>query len=132
MVELDGKQWFRTGDLASRDEEGYYFIKGRKKDMIIVGGENVFAAEVEAALMLMDSIREAAVIGIPATGVRESLGEMIKAFVVPEAGAKLTEMEIRKHCRKTLPSYKIPHVIVFMDALPRNPSGKILKAELPR
>ncbi len=132
VVELDGKQWFRTGDLASHDEEGYYFIKGRKKDMIIVGGENVFAAEVEAALMLMDSIREAAVIGIPATGVRESLGEMIKAFVVPEAGVKLTEMEIRKHCRKTLPSYKIPHVIVFMDALPRNPSGKILKAELPR
>ncbi len=132
LVELDGKVWFRTGDLAMRDEEGFYFIKGRKKDMIIVGGENVFASEVEAALMLLDGVREAAVIGIPATGVRESLGEMIKAFVVPEAGVKLTEMEIRKHCRKALPSYKIPHVIVFMEALPRNPSGKVLKAELPR
>ncbi len=132
IVEFDGREWFRTGDLASRDSEGYYFIKGRKKDMIIVGGENVFAAEVEAALMLCESVKEAAVIGIPATGVRESLGEMIKAFIVPESGVKLTEAEIRKHCRKTLPSYKIPHIIVFMDKLPRNPSGKIVKAELPR
>lgn len=132
IIELDGRQWFRTGDLASRDSEGYYFIKGRKKDMIIVGGENVFAAEVEAALMLCESIKEAAVIGIPATGVRESLGEMIKAFIVPEPGVKLNEMEIRKHCRKTLPSYKIPHVIVFLESLPRNPSGKVVKADLPR
>ncbi len=132
IVEFDGRQWFRTGDLASKDSEGYYFIKGRKKDMIIVGGENVFAAEVEAALMLYDSVKEAAVIGIPATGVRESLGEMIKAFIVPEKDMTLTEAEIRRHCRKTLPSYKIPHIIVFMDKLPRNPSGKIMKNELPR
>lgn len=132
LVELNGRVWFRTGDLAARDHEGFYFIKGRKKDMIIVGGENVFAAEVEAALMLLENVREAAVIGIPATGVRESLGEMIKAFIVPEKDAALTENDIRRHCRKTLPSYKIPHVIQFIEALPRNPAGKVQKNELPR
>lgn len=130
MIELDGRTWFRTGDLASRDSEGFYFIKGRKKDMIIVGGENVFAAEVEAAIMLLAAVKEVAVKGIPATGIRESLGEMIKAYVVPEPGMTLTENELRRHCHKTLPSYKIPHVIQFMDALPRNPAGKVIKTEL--
>jgi len=131
IVEIDGRPWFRTGDLATKDADGFFFIKGRKKDMIIVGGENVFASEVEAAIMLLDDVREAAVKGIPATGVRESLGEMIKAFIVLENGAKLTEADIRRHCRKQLPSYKIPHAIQFMEALPRNPSGKIMKSELP-
>ena len=98
--------------------------------MIIVGGENVFAAEVEAAVMLLDAVRECAVIGVPATGVRESLGELIKLFVVREPGAALTETDIRRHCHRTLPSYKLPHLIQFLDALPRNPSGKVVKAEL--
>lgn len=130
LLELDGRTWFRTGDLASRDGEGFFFIKGRKKDMIIVGGENVFAAEVEAAIMLLATVKEVAVKGIPATGIRESLGEMIKAYVVPEPGLTLTEAELRRHCHKTLPSYKIPHVIQFLDALPRNPAGKVVKTEL--
>lgn len=130
LVEMDGRQWFRTGDLASKDAEGFAFIKGRKKDMIIVGGENVFAAEVEAALMLLDNVKEVAVKGIVATGVRESLGELIKAYVVAEPGSGLSEVDLRRHCHKVLPSYKIPHVITFMDALPRNPAGKVMKNEL--
>ena len=131
FVEVNGRVWFNTGDLALVDEEGYFFIKGRKKDMIIVGGENVFASEVEAALMGLDAIKEVAVKGIPATGVRESLGEMIKAYVVPESGESLTETDVRRHCHRILPSYKIPHVIQFLDALPRNPAGKVVKTDLP-
>ena len=129
VVTLEGREWFRTGDLASVDEEGYFFIKGRKKDMIIVGGENVFSAEVEAVLLAHGNIREAAVKGVPATGIRASLGEMIKAFVVPDQ-PPLGETEVRKHCHARLPSYKIPHLIEFRDSLPRNPSGKVLKSEL--
>ncbi|MBR6060222.1 MAG: acyl--CoA ligase [Victivallales bacterium] len=131
LIDIDGETFFRTGDLACNDSEGFAFIKGRKKDMIIVGGENVFAAEVEAAIMLLDSVKEAAVKGVPATGIRESLGELIKAYVVPEPGVKLTEADIRRHCFKTLPSYKIPHIVQIMDALPRNPAGKIQKNLLP-
>ncbi|MBP5639299.1 MAG: AMP-binding protein [Victivallales bacterium] len=130
LVTIDGKVWFRTGDLALIDDEGYAFIKGRKKDMIIVGGENVFASEVEAAVMLLDDVKECSVIGVPATGIRESLGELIKLFVVKEDGSTLTEATVRRHCFKTLPSYKIPHIIQFIDALPRNPSGKVVKTEL--
>ena len=131
LIDINGETFFRTGDLACNDSEGFAFIKGRKKDMIIVGGENVFAAEVEAAIMLLDSVKEVAVKGVPATGIRESLGELIKAYVVPEPGVKLTEADIRRHCFKTLPSYKIPHIVQFLDALPRNPAGKIQKNQLP-
>ena len=74
--------------------------------------------------------KEAAVKGIPATGVRESLGELIKAYVVAEPDSGLTEVDLRRHCHKVLPSYKIPHVITFIDALPRNPAGKVVKNEL--
>jgi len=76
-------------------------------------------------------VREAAVKGIPASGVREALGELIKAYIVPEEGCKLTEADLRRHCHRNLPSFKIPHVIQFLTSLPRNPAGKILKNELP-
>lgn len=130
MVEIDGRTWFRTGDLAVVDEEGFFFIKGRKKDMIIVGGENVFAAEVEAALLTHPGVREAAVKGIPATGIRVHLGELIKAYIVPREPG-LTEPELRRHCYDKLPSYKVPTFMVFLDNLPRNPAGKVVKDELP-
>ncbi|MHB9026185.1 MAG: AMP-binding protein [Armatimonadota bacterium] len=130
LVELHGKVWFRTGDLAAVDEEGFFTVKGRKKDMIIVGGENVFAAEVEAVLLAHDKVREAAVKGIPATGVRSFLGELVKAYIVP-ADATLTELDLKKHCYERLPSYKVPATFAFLDALPRNPSGKVVKDELP-
>jgi fatty-acyl-CoA synthase len=129
ILEINGRQWFNTGDLAAQDADGFFFIKGRKKDMIIVGGENVFAAEVEAVLLNCDKVKEAAVKGIPAVGIRESLGEMIKAYIVAE-DPSLTETDIRRHCHKLLPSYKIPHVIVFLPALPRNPAGKVVKDQL--
>ncbi|NMA43337.1 MAG: AMP-binding protein [Oligosphaeraceae bacterium] len=132
MIELRGRSWFRTGDLASRDEEGYFFIKGRKKDMIIVGGENVFAVEVETCLLALPGIHEAAVVGIPASGLRAALGELIKAFIVLEKGATLGETDIRRHCHKNLPSYKIPHHFEFLNALPRNQAGKIQKEELKK
>ena len=125
-VTLAGREWFRTGDLAAVDEEGFFYIKGRKKDMIIVGGENVYAAEVEAVLMTHPGIREAAVKGVPATGMRAHLGELVKAYVVPRS-CNVTELDIRKHCYDRLPSYKVPQVMVFMDELPRNPSGKVVK-----
>ncbi len=130
IAEIDGRRWFRTGDLALIDEEGYWYIKGRKKDMIIVGGENVFAAEVEAVLHAHPQVREAAVKGVPATGVRAALGELVKAYIVPRQGC-LTEAEIKRHCFEHLPSYKVPQLVSFLDVLPRNPAGKVVKDELP-
>jgi len=129
IAELDGRLWFRTGDLASVDDEGFFYIKGRKKDMIIVGGENVFAAEVEAVLMELHGVKEAAVKGVPASGVRSHLGELVKAYVVPQ-NSSLTAQDIRKHCYERLPSYKVPAFIEFIDELPRNPAGKVVKDEL--
>jgi acyl-CoA synthetase (AMP-forming)/AMP-acid ligase II/lysophospholipase L1-like esterase len=130
IVRVKGREWFRTGDGASVDEEGYFVLKGRRKDMIIVGGENVYALEIEAFLMSHAKVCEAAVVGVPATGARAFLGEQIVAYVVAEDDA-VTERDLRGYCFERLPSYKIPQRIIFMDALPRNPSGKVVKAELP-
>ncbi|MCX7591949.1 MAG: AMP-binding protein [Kiritimatiellae bacterium] len=129
VIEVGGRKWFRTGDLATVDEDGYFFVRGRKKDMIIVGGENVYAAEVEAVLMSHEKVEEAAVIGVPATGAATYLGEVVEAYVV-RADSSLTERELRRHCFERLASYKVPRRIVFVDALPRNPSGKVLKDRL--
>ncbi len=119
--------WFRTGDLASIDEDGFFYIHGRSKDMIIVAGQNVYALEVEQVIMRMEQVREVAVVGVPATGVREALGELIKAVVVPHPGEQLTERDVKRHCARHLPSYKVPHIVEFRDQLPRNPAGKVLK-----
>jgi acyl-CoA synthetase (AMP-forming)/AMP-acid ligase II/lysophospholipase L1-like esterase len=130
LVEVQGRTWFRTGDLACIDADGFFFIKGRKKDMIIVGGENVFSAEVEAVLMAHDGVQEAAIVGVPATGIRAALGELIYAYVVRRDPA-LTERDLRKYCHQRLASFKIPHYLEFIENLPRNPSGKVVKADLP-
>ena len=119
--------WFHTGDLARRDELGYFYVQGRKKEMIIVAGQNVYALEVEAVLLRHPGVREAAVIGVPATGARAALGELVKAVVVGQPGAELTELEIKRHCAETLPGYKRPQVVEFRDELPRNAAGKVLK-----
>ncbi len=127
--------WFHTGDLASVDSDGYTFIKGRSKDMIIVAGENVYSHEVELALLDHPMVLEAAVVGIPATGIRKALGEMIKAAIVLRADAsgpdtREAERDLRRHCVQRLSSYQVPHIFAFMGALPRNATGKVVKDEL--
>ena len=119
--------YFRTGDLAAVDPQGYVYLKGRRKEMIIVGGENVYAPEVEAALLQHDAVREASVIGVPATGVRAWMGELIHAFVVLHEDADVRENDLRRHCAERLASYKVPQFVVIRSELPRTPTGKVRK-----
>lgn len=119
--------WFHTGDLASVDEDGYFYVHGRSKDLIIVAGQNVYALEVEQVIMRLESVREVAVVGVPATGSRAPLGELVKAVVVPHPGERLTERDVKRHCARHLPSYKVPQIVEFAESLPRNPAGKVLK-----
>ncbi len=119
--------WFYTGDLVRKDQEGYYFIVGRKKDMYISGAENVYPPEVEQVLLKLGGIREAAVIGVP----DEKWGEVGRAFIVKEDEA-LSEESILNYCSVNLAKFKIPKKIVFLTALPKGDSGKILKKNLPR
>ncbi|MBX5448973.1 acyl-CoA synthetase [Thermogemmatispora sp.] len=118
--------WWHTGDLARCDEEGYYYIVGRKKDLFISGGENVYPAEVEAVLLAHPGVAEAAVIGRP----DPRWGEVGLAIVVPRVPGGLRAEELLAFCGERLARYKIPKQIVFAEALPRNAMGKVLKAEL--
>lgn len=122
--------WFHTGDLASVDTDGYYYVQGRKKEMIIVAGQNVYAPEVERVILTHGGVLEAAVVGVPATGVRAALGELVKAVVVLRPGAEVQQQDIKRHCAAVLPSYKVPQVVEFRSELPRNAAGKVLKREL--
>ena len=123
---IDADGWLRTGDAGSMDEDGYLFIRDRLKDMIISGGENVYPAEVENAIYSHPDVADVAVIGVPDT----KWGEAVKACVVVKDGATLTEAEVIAHARKGVAGYKCPKSIDFLDALPRNPSGKVLRREL--
>jgi acyl-CoA synthetase (AMP-forming)/AMP-acid ligase II len=118
--------WLRTGDLGRYDEEGYLYIAGRVKDMIISGGENVYAVEVENILFDNPKVLEAAVIGLP----HHKWGEMVSAVVVLKEGHEMTEDEAISHCRKYLAGYKCPKVVKFVQELPKNTYGKVLKAKL--
>ncbi|GHO56556.1 acyl-CoA synthetase [Ktedonobacter robiniae] len=118
--------WWRTGDLVHRDEEGYYYIVGRKKDMLISGGENVYLAEVEQVLARHPAIYEVAVIPRP----DPKWGEVGLAVIVPREQAELTPEEIVAYCADKLARYKIPRIFMFTDALPRNAMGKVMKAQL--
>ncbi len=118
--------WFHTGDIGVRDEDGYLFIVDRLKDMIVSGGENIASSEVERVLYEHASVLEAAVVGRP----DERWGETPVAFVVRRDGAEVTAEELVEHCRASLARYKVPKEVTFLDALPRNPSGKVLKREL--
>jgi long-chain acyl-CoA synthetase len=120
---FDG-DWFRTGD-AGYMKEGYVFIHDRVKDMIISGGENIYPAEVENALMKHPDVADCAVIGVPS----EKWGETVKAIVTPKSDA-LSEAALIEHCRGLLARYKCPTSVDWMETIPRNPSGKILKREL--
>ena len=118
--------WLVTGDVAERDEEGYYRIVGRLKEMYISGGENVYPAEVEAALHEHSAVADAAVVGAP----DPRWGEAGVAFVVAEPGAALTEDELLSHCREQLARFKVPRAVRFVDELPRSAMNKVLKDEL--
>ena len=123
-VLVDG--WFHTGDIGIRDEDGYFYIVDRKKDMIISGGENVYPAEVEDTLYQMPQIKEAAVIGVE----HPRWGETVRAVVVVKEGESLTEQEVIDFTQDRLARYKQPKSVVFTDLLPRNPAGKVVKFEL--
>ena len=118
--------WFRTGDMARRDEEGFFYIVDRKKDMIVTGGENVYSREVEEVLYTHPAVSEAAVIGLP----DPTWGENVTAVVVLRDGMTATDAEIIAACRDRLAGYKKPKRVEFIDELPKNVSGKILKREL--
>jgi fatty-acyl-CoA synthase len=118
--------WFHSGDLGVLDAEGYLSVVDRKKDMIKTGGENVASREVEEALYRLEGLSEAAVIGLP----HARWIEAVVAVVVPKAGVTLTAEQVIAHCAAHLAHFKTPKGVVFVDALPKNPSGKLLKREL--
>jgi acyl-CoA synthetase (AMP-forming)/AMP-acid ligase II len=121
---VDG--WLHSGDMARVDEDGFYYIMDRKKDMIISGGENIYPAEIEDSLLAHPAIADVGVIGYP----DERWGEAVKAVVVLQEGHSLTEKELIEWCQGKIGRYKIPKAIVFADSLPRTPTGKILKRVL--
>jgi acyl-CoA synthetase (AMP-forming)/AMP-acid ligase II len=121
---VDG--WRATGDLGWVDEDGYVFFAGRKDDMIIRGGENIAPAEIETVLMSHPAVEEAAVIGVPSV----EWGQTVKSFVVLRPGQAATPQELSEFCRTRLASFKRPEEIVFIDGLPKNALGKILRKEL--
>ncbi|MBI4318519.1 MAG: long-chain-fatty-acid--CoA ligase [Chloroflexi bacterium] len=118
--------WIRTRDLGWVDEDDYLFLAGRKDDLIIRGGENIAPAEIEAVLQSHPALEEAAVIGYP----DEEWGEAVMAVVVLKDGAVATAEEIKEFCRQRLASFKKPERLVFIESLPRNPLGKVIKKEL--
>jgi long-chain acyl-CoA synthetase len=123
---LDAEGWLRTGDMATVDEDGYYFIVDRKKEMIIRGGFNIYPREIEEVVYEHPAVREAAVIGIP----HPSLGEEVGAAIALRAGAEATPDELREHVRQRVAAYKYPRQVWIVDELPKGPTGKILKREV--
>ena len=120
---IDQDGWVHTGDMGYRDKDGYFFLAGRATDMIIRGGENIAPEEIEAVLHYYSKVEEAAVIGVP----DEEWGEVPKAVVVLKKGETATAEDIMEYCRVKLASFKRPRSVVFVDELPRNPMGKVLK-----
>jgi acyl-CoA synthetase (AMP-forming)/AMP-acid ligase II len=118
--------WFHTGDMAVVDEEGYYLIVDRKKDIIISGGENISSIEVEKAIYSHPSVLECAVIAVP----DDKWGEVPKALVVLKTGESISDKDLIDYCRTKLPGFKIPKSVEFFDSLPKGGTGKILKKEL--
>jgi acyl-CoA synthetase (AMP-forming)/AMP-acid ligase II len=118
--------WRATGDLGWLDDEGYVFFAGRKDDMIIRGGENIAPAEIETVLMSHPAVDECAVIGVPSV----EWGQTVKAFVVPRKSHQVSEADLTEFCRSRLASFKRPENIEFIEALPKNPLGKILRKDL--
>ena len=116
-----------TGDVGHFDTAGRLFVDGRDDDMIVSGGENLFPGEIEELLTGHPDVVEAAVIGVP----DDKFGQRLRAFVVRRDETALDEDAVRDHVRSNLARYKVPRDVVFLDELPRNPTGKVLKRELP-
>ena len=116
--------WLLTGDMAERDDEGNYRIRGRLKDMVVSGGENVYPAEIEAVLHDHPAVADVAVVGV----ADEKWGEVCAAFIV--VASPVSEDELREHCLAQLARFKVPKSFTFIDELPRNSMGKIQKSEL--
>lgn len=123
---LDAEGWFHTGDVGRLDADGYLAITGRAKEMLIVGGENVFPREIEAVLESHEAVLQAAVIGQP----DELRGETPVAFVMPRKGAEVTEPDLRNFAKQSLAGFKVPRRIIIREDLPSGPTGKILKRKL--
>jgi acyl-CoA synthetase (AMP-forming)/AMP-acid ligase II len=123
---IDADGWLRTGDAGYLDEEGYVFIHDRVKDMIITGGENVYPAEVENAIFGHPAVADVGVIGVPDA----RWGEAVKAVVSVKPGAEVSPAEIIAWARERIAAFKCPKSVDFVDVVPRNPSGKILRRDL--
>jgi fatty-acyl-CoA synthase len=123
---VDAEGWFHTGDLARVDDDGFFFIVDRKKDMFISGGENVYPVEIETALYEHPAVAQCAVVGV----ADPKWGEAGLAVVVTRAGRPVTETELLEHCRARLARFKVPRAVMFREALPISAAGKILKREL--
>ena len=121
-----GDGWFRTGDMGKVDDEGYYFIVDRKKDMIIRGGYNVYPREIEEILYEHDAVSEAAVVAVP----DDSMGEEVGAAIVLKEGEDVSADELKDFVKEKVANYKYPRKIWFPDELPKGPTGKILKREV--
>jgi long-chain acyl-CoA synthetase len=123
---LDADGWFRTGDIGKVDEDGYYFVVDRKKDLVIRGGFNIYPREIEEVLYEHPAVAEAAVVGIP----HPELGEEVAAVVTLKPEAHASEDELRGFVKRQVAPYKYPRVVHIVDALPKGPTGKILKTEI--
>lgn len=118
-----GGGWLRTGDLARMDDDGYFYLVDRAKDMYISGGENVYPAEIERVLREHPDIADAAVIGL----LDETYGEVGQAFIIAESEAMLSEEDVLRFCRERLAGYKLPRKVTFCREFPRTPLGKVRK-----
>jgi long-chain acyl-CoA synthetase len=123
---IDDEGWFKTGDMGKRDDDGYYFIVDRKKELIIRGGYNVYPREIEEVLYEHPAVAEAAVIGIP----DDNMGEEVGAAIVLKSGESVESDEIQAFVKDQVAGYKYPRKIWFADELPKGPTGKILKREI--
>lgn len=118
--------WLRTGDMARMDEEGFFYIMDRMKDVIIAGGYNIFPREIEEVLFEHPAIEEAAALGVP----DPYRGETVKVYAVLRPGAMLTESELRAWCKERLAAYKVPRIYEFRSSLPKTMAGKVLRRKL--
>jgi long-chain acyl-CoA synthetase len=123
---IDSDGWFRTGDVGRVDEDGYYFIVDRKKEMIIRGGFNIYPREIEEVLHEHPAVMETAVVGIP----HDDLGEDVGAAVVLKPGEHADTEEIKQFVKARVAAYKYPRLVWFEDELPKGPTGKILRREI--